>query len=151
MQEEIENGCHQLETLLVDSADKTFDKFEIYTLRNILTVEEGLSPWMRLGHYEVRALCALELLLSTFYSRSKTRGRIAHESNPSRRHRTSNYHPHPAPQLPKRSSSSDASSRKPADSTSPSAGNTHPTPPSSPSSKPCSPLRMIRLPQTSRS
>lgn len=54
MQEEIENGCHQLETLLVDSADKTFDKFEIYTLRNILTVEEGLSPWMRLGHYEVR-------------------------------------------------------------------------------------------------
>ena len=59
MQEEIENGCHQLETLLVDSADKTFDKFEIYTLRNILTVEEGLSPWMRLGHYEVRSFCSL--------------------------------------------------------------------------------------------
>ncbi|KAG7005277.1 hypothetical protein G7Y79_00020g048050 [Physcia stellaris] len=51
-QDEIENGCHQLETLLVDSADKTFDKFEIYTLRNILTVEEGLAPWMRLSHYE---------------------------------------------------------------------------------------------------
>jgi hypothetical protein len=59
MQEEIENGCHQLETLLVDSADKTFDKFEIYTLRNILTVEEGLSPWMRLGHYEVRSFGSL--------------------------------------------------------------------------------------------
>jgi len=59
MQEEIENGCHQLETLLVDSADKTFDKFEIYTLRNILTVEEGLSPWMRLGHYEVRSFHSL--------------------------------------------------------------------------------------------
>lgn len=54
MQEEIENGCHQLETLLMDSADKTFDQFEIYLLRNLLTVEEGLSPWMRLGHYEVR-------------------------------------------------------------------------------------------------
>ena len=55
-QDEIENGCHQLETLLVDSADKTFDKFEIYTLRNILTVEEGLAPWMRLSHYEVRTI-----------------------------------------------------------------------------------------------
>lgn len=53
MQDEIENGCHQLETLLVDSADKTFDKFEVYTLRNILTVDESLGAWMRLGHYEV--------------------------------------------------------------------------------------------------
>ena len=32
--------------------DKTFDKFEIYTLRNILTVPEDLAPWMRLGHYK---------------------------------------------------------------------------------------------------
>ncbi|KAL8917228.1 MAG: hypothetical protein Q9208_008067 [Pyrenodesmia sp. 3 TL-2023] len=38
--DEIENGCHQLETLLEATVDKTFDKFEIYTLRNILT---GLS------------------------------------------------------------------------------------------------------------
>ena len=33
--------------------DKTFDKFEIYTLRNILTVPDDLTGWMRLGHYEV--------------------------------------------------------------------------------------------------
>ncbi|KAL8825981.1 MAG: hypothetical protein Q9191_004078 [Dirinaria sp. TL-2023a] len=52
MQAEIENGCHQLETLLVDSADKTFDKFEVYVLRAILTVEEGLGEWIRLSHYE---------------------------------------------------------------------------------------------------
>ena len=51
---EIENGVHQLETLLEATVDKTFDKFEIYTLRNILTVPEDLAPWMRLGHYEVR-------------------------------------------------------------------------------------------------
>lgn len=44
---------HQLETLLEATVDKTFDKFEIYTLRNILTVSENLAPWMRLGHYEV--------------------------------------------------------------------------------------------------
>ena len=50
---EIENGVHQLETLLEATVDKTFDKFEIYTLRNILTVPEDLVPWMRLGHYEV--------------------------------------------------------------------------------------------------
>ncbi|KAL9103984.1 MAG: hypothetical protein Q9187_008950 [Circinaria calcarea] len=50
--EEIENGVHQLETLLEATVDKTFDKFEIYTLRNILTVPDDLAPWMRLGHYE---------------------------------------------------------------------------------------------------
>ncbi|KAL8757145.1 MAG: hypothetical protein Q9184_004292 [Pyrenodesmia sp. 2 TL-2023] len=50
--DEIENGCHQLETLLEATVDKTFDKFEIYTLRNILTVPNELAPWMRLGHYE---------------------------------------------------------------------------------------------------
>lgn len=53
VKEEIENGVHQLETLLEATVDKTFDKFEIYTLRNILTVSENLAPWMRLGHYEV--------------------------------------------------------------------------------------------------
>ncbi|MCJ1341926.1 hypothetical protein MMC31_000104 [Peltigera leucophlebia] len=52
VKEEIENGVHQLETLLEATVDKTFDKFEIYTLRNILTVSENLAPWMRLGHYE---------------------------------------------------------------------------------------------------
>lgn len=50
--EEIENGLHALETLLEATVDKTFDKFEIYTLRNILTVPDDLAPWMRLAHYE---------------------------------------------------------------------------------------------------
>ncbi|KAL2056475.1 hypothetical protein ABVK25_003499 [Lepraria finkii] len=49
---EIENGVHQLETLLEATVDKAFDKFEIYTLRNILTIPDNLAPWMRLGHYE---------------------------------------------------------------------------------------------------
>ncbi|MCJ1485899.1 hypothetical protein MMC06_006074 [Schaereria dolodes] len=48
---EIENGVHQLETLLEAATDKNFDIFEIYALRNILTVHD-LAPWMRLGHYE---------------------------------------------------------------------------------------------------
>ncbi|MCJ1379556.1 hypothetical protein MMC17_002657 [Xylographa soralifera] len=48
---EIENGVHQLETLLEATVDKLFDKFEIYTLRNILTVPDDLAPWVRLAHY----------------------------------------------------------------------------------------------------
>ena len=47
---------HQLETLLESTVDKSFDKFEIYTLRNILTIPDDLAPWMRLAHYEVRQL-----------------------------------------------------------------------------------------------
>lgn len=55
---------HQLETLLEATMDKTFDKFEIYTLRNILMVPNELTGWMRLGHYEVSerefsVLCAV--------------------------------------------------------------------------------------------
>ncbi|KAL9129317.1 MAG: hypothetical protein Q9217_002188 [Psora testacea] len=50
--DEIENGVHQLETLLESTVDKSFDKFEIYTLRNILTVPDDLTKWIRLGHYE---------------------------------------------------------------------------------------------------
>lgn len=50
---EIENGLHQLETLLESTVDKAFDKFEIYLLRNILTVPEDLLGWVRLKHYEV--------------------------------------------------------------------------------------------------
>ena len=53
---EIENGLHQLETLLEATVDKAFDKFEIYVLRNILTVPEDLLPWIRLKHYEVLAI-----------------------------------------------------------------------------------------------
>ncbi|KAJ6160365.1 hypothetical protein N7470_003761 [Penicillium chermesinum] len=49
---ELENGLHQLETLLEANVDKAFDKFEIYVLRNILTVPEDLHPWVRLKHYE---------------------------------------------------------------------------------------------------
>lgn len=33
--------------------DKSFDKFEIYVLRNIFTVPDDLVNYMRLGHYEV--------------------------------------------------------------------------------------------------
>ena len=51
---EIENGLHQLETLLEATVDKAFDKFEIYVLRNILTVPDDLAQWVRLSHYEVR-------------------------------------------------------------------------------------------------
>lgn len=49
---EIENGLHQLETLLESTVDKAFDKFEIYVLRNIFTVPEELLGWVRLKHYE---------------------------------------------------------------------------------------------------
>lgn len=50
---EIENGLHQLETLFESSVDKSFDKFEIYVLRNIFTVPDELVNYMRLNHYEV--------------------------------------------------------------------------------------------------
>ena len=60
--EEIENGVHALETLLEATVDKTFDKFEIYTLRNILTVPDDLAPWMRLAHYEVRMVFLLPIV-----------------------------------------------------------------------------------------
>ncbi len=54
-QNEIDNGIVQLETLLNATVDKDFDKFEIYTLRNILSVghdEEDLAGWIRLEHYK---------------------------------------------------------------------------------------------------
>ncbi|KAI2630496.1 Mis12 protein-domain-containing protein [Xylaria nigripes] len=51
--EEIEAGTHQLETLLCASIDRNFDKFELYVLRNILTVNPPeLCNWIRLSHYE---------------------------------------------------------------------------------------------------
>ncbi|KAL4989179.1 Mis12 protein-domain-containing protein [Aspergillus falconensis] len=49
---EIENGLHQLETLLEATVDKAFDKFEIFVLRNIFRVPEDLMGWIRLKHYE---------------------------------------------------------------------------------------------------
>ena len=51
---EIEEGVHQLETLLEATVDKNFDKLEIWALRNVLTVPEDLAPWVRLEHYQVR-------------------------------------------------------------------------------------------------
>lgn len=51
--QEIEEGLHKLETLLNSTVDKNFDKFEIYVLRNILSVPADLVNWVRLGHYEV--------------------------------------------------------------------------------------------------
>jgi kinetochore protein Mis12/MTW1 len=52
--QEIEEGLHKLETLLESTVDKNFDRFEIYVLRNILSVPEDLAAWIRLSHYEVR-------------------------------------------------------------------------------------------------
>lgn len=49
--QEIEEGLHKLETLLNSTVDKNFDKFEIYVLRNILSVPVDLANWIRLGHY----------------------------------------------------------------------------------------------------
>ncbi|KAL7273933.1 hypothetical protein RUND412_003180 [Rhizina undulata] len=40
--EEIENGIHQLETLLENTIDKNFDRFELFVLRNILNIPEDL-------------------------------------------------------------------------------------------------------------
>ncbi|KIX07305.1 uncharacterized protein Z518_01958 [Rhinocladiella mackenziei CBS 650.93] len=50
--QEIEEGLHKLETLLNSTVDKNFDKFEIYVLRNILSVPTDLVHWVRLSHYE---------------------------------------------------------------------------------------------------
>ncbi|KAF7845681.1 hypothetical protein BT93_L1260 [Corymbia citriodora subsp. variegata] len=49
---EIEEGLHKLETLLNSTVDKNFDKFEIYVLRNILSIPAGVTPYVRLSHYE---------------------------------------------------------------------------------------------------
>ncbi|RAH79847.1 putative MIND kinetochore complex component Mtw1 [Aspergillus japonicus CBS 114.51] len=49
---EIENGLHQLETLLEATVDRTFDKFELFVLRNTFKVPEDLMGWIRLKHYE---------------------------------------------------------------------------------------------------
>lgn len=55
---EIEAGVVKLESLLNSTIDKNFDKLEIYTLRNLLTVsnakeDEGLENWIVLDHYKV--------------------------------------------------------------------------------------------------
>ena len=55
---EIGAGIVKLQTLLDSTIDKNFDKLEIYTLRNLLTVsnakeDEGLESWIVLDHYKV--------------------------------------------------------------------------------------------------
>jgi kinetochore protein Mis12/MTW1 len=55
---EISAGIVKLESLLNSTIDKNFDKLEIYTLRNLLTVsnakeDEGLENWIVLDHYKV--------------------------------------------------------------------------------------------------
>ncbi|RCI10916.1 hypothetical protein L249_5332 [Ophiocordyceps polyrhachis-furcata BCC 54312] len=50
--QEIESGTHQLETLVNASIDKNFDLFELYTVRNILTVSPRDAPFVRLAHYQ---------------------------------------------------------------------------------------------------
>ncbi|KKA28141.1 hypothetical protein TD95_000985 [Thielaviopsis punctulata] len=49
---EIDNGTHQLETLLCSSIDRTFDIFELYIMNNILCLRPGDRVWMRLRHYD---------------------------------------------------------------------------------------------------
>ncbi|TKA66609.1 hypothetical protein B0A55_08154 [Friedmanniomyces simplex] len=55
---ELGNGCVQLESLLNSTVDKDFDKFEIYTLRNILALghdekeARGLAEFVVLDHYK---------------------------------------------------------------------------------------------------
>jgi hypothetical protein len=60
---EIENGVHQLETLLEATIDKNFDKMEVFALRSIIAIPEELEEWMRLRHYEVCCQRALSLAI----------------------------------------------------------------------------------------
>lgn len=53
---EIEEGVLKLETLVENAVDKNFDKLEIWTLRNVFSLErdkDDVGKWIRLGHYEV--------------------------------------------------------------------------------------------------
>ncbi|KAK4202688.1 Mis12 protein-domain-containing protein [Triangularia verruculosa] len=49
---EVEEGVHKLETLLFAALDKNFDKFEIYTMRFLLTVRAEDEPFATLSHYK---------------------------------------------------------------------------------------------------
>jgi kinetochore protein Mis12/MTW1 len=53
--QELEEGLQKLETLLNSTVDKNFDKFEIYVLRNILSVPAELASWIQLQHYKAIA------------------------------------------------------------------------------------------------
>ncbi|ANB14026.1 MIND complex subunit MTW1 [Sugiyamaella lignohabitans] len=51
--QDIQLGTAKLETLLESIVDRCFDNFELYTLRNILTIPEDLitEGWIRLKHH----------------------------------------------------------------------------------------------------
>ena len=66
--QEVEEGLHKLETLLESTVDKNFDRFEIYVLRNILSVPEDLAGWIRLSHYEVWSHTERVLTHGAFFS-----------------------------------------------------------------------------------
>ncbi|CCH45293.1 hypothetical protein BN7_4875 [Wickerhamomyces ciferrii] len=51
IQNDIEHGTAKLETLLENTLDKNFDKFELYALRNILTIPSNLP--IKLKHQKV--------------------------------------------------------------------------------------------------
>lgn len=51
IKQEIETGTHKLETLLNTSIDKAFDIFELYIMKNIITISAADQPHMRLAHY----------------------------------------------------------------------------------------------------
>ncbi|KAK9458996.1 Mis12 protein-domain-containing protein [Lipomyces oligophaga] len=51
--DEIELGTAQLETLLEGAVDRNFDRFELYVLRNILSVPDDVADgWVRLSHHK---------------------------------------------------------------------------------------------------
>lgn len=60
--DEIQMGTGKLETLLESQVDKNFDKFELYTLRNIFTLPYDLvdNGWIRLKHHEKVDFCESE-------------------------------------------------------------------------------------------
>ncbi|KAI9897604.1 hypothetical protein N3K66_007460 [Trichothecium roseum] len=66
---EIEQGTHQLETLLTASLDRNFDKFELYCMKNILTVPAKERPFVRLRHYEGLDFDAAETTTTTTTSK----------------------------------------------------------------------------------
>lgn len=53
-EQELMKGFHQLETLVENTVDINFDRFELFVLRNVLVVKEDLVGWVRLEHHKVQ-------------------------------------------------------------------------------------------------
>lgn len=51
-EEEVESGIHKFETLLESAVDRNFDAFELFVLRNVVTVPPELVGWLRLAHHD---------------------------------------------------------------------------------------------------